>query len=212
MSLLERKAMTEEKKLPESQKNPWDLLDVLTSRVGKITALVGAIGGLVVGANQLISKSDTKGSTNPVALVHKAETGDSKPPVLSDCFRRDMIVEPKTVAISKWDSMMLKWTGQNDCPTTFSGNAYVTFKIKANDRVRIMPPYEECVSNDPSCWQPVSIDRGNVAGEVMSPRLYLISKPLGAPVDLGISWVVYNLEDKKQLRAGTVKITLLDDP
>jgi len=202
--------MTEEQKTPESQKNTWDLLDVLTSRVGKITALIGAITGLVVGANQFIPKSCTVDLKTLVGLVEEVKREAPKSPTLPDCFRHDMIVEPKTVAISKWDSMMLKWTGQNDCPTTL--NAYVTFKIKANNRVRIMPPYEDCVSNDPSCWQSVSIDRGNVAGEVWSPRLYPLSKPLGEPVDLGISWVIYNVEDKKQLRTGTVKITLQDDP
>ena len=69
MSLLERKPMAEEQKTPESQKNMWDLLDVLTSRIGKITPLVGGITGLVVGVYEFIPKNQTRAGPSPLVYL-----------------------------------------------------------------------------------------------------------------------------------------------
>ena len=199
--------MTEEKKTPESQKNTWDLLDVVTSRVGKITALIGAITGLVVGANQLIPKSDPVPKP-PVVPVEKVEKEAPKSPALSDCFKPNMIVGPETVAISKWNSMM-KLTGRNDCQTTL--HVYVTLKI-LDDRAQIMAD-AKCIPNDPSCEWPVeSIDSGDIHQKVFLPRLQLLSKPLGEPVKFPIKWIVRNVADQSILRGGHALITLQDDP
>lgn len=123
-----------------------------------------------------------------------------------------MTADPKTVSISKWDSMVLKLTGSNDCPEALS--IHVAFKA-ASDRVRIMSPVsDDCLSLDkPDCWEQTSLDRGVLDQKITPPRLKVLSRlPLGDPVTLRVNWIIYNVQTKGQLRAATEEIVLRDDP
>jgi hypothetical protein len=215
MSSLERESMPEEKQLLEPAKNTSDFLDVITGKVGKITLLLTTVAGLLTGVNQLFQIVPNPFKFNPPAVVEPKSTTPgvsvvSKPTALEDCFKPKMVVEPDTVSISKWESMILKLTGRNDCIKSLG--VHVAFKM-ASDRVRIMSPVGDCSTfTDSACWQTASIDSGALNQTVTTPRLYPLSNPLGNPLKLNINWMVYNADDQKLLRTEMVQITLRDDP
>lgn len=189
--------MSDEKKAPDSGKNTWDFLDVVTGKIGKITLLVGAVSALLTQVYPLIQGGSSLVKSEP----------EQRPP-LEGCLKPKLIV-PKTVSISEWDSMMLKLKGRNDCPQSL--NIYVTFKA-AGESVLIVPTMGDECRSQPECWEQKSLDSGDLDQIFTRPRLRFLKKPLGNPVKLSINWVVYNVHDNKILRADTAQITLRDDP
>ncbi len=185
--------MTNEKENSEPKKSSWDFLDVVTGRIGKITALVTTVV-LLLGAGEKLFN---------VLGIFKSEE------VVKDCFKLEMSY-PKTVPVSEWDSMDLVLKGRNDCQELL--DVHVAFKA-ASDRVRIESAFSDCLElTNPDCWEEKFLDLGDLDWKVTPPRLTPLNIPLGDPVKIDINWVVYNAETKKRLGADKAQFQLVDDP
>ena len=140
--------MSNEEKNSEPQKNSSDLLDMLTGRIGRITALVLALAGLLVAAEKFFEIG-----SNFLAMFKTEES-------VKDCFQVEMNYT-KTVSVRGWKSMPLSLTGRNDCRERLS--VHVAFKAKQLDKVRIGSPISDCLDPvDPHCWEETTIEKGEV--------------------------------------------------
>ena len=187
--------MNDEEKQPERKKKSSDLLGMLTGRIGKTTALLLALTGLIGAAENFFEISSR------VLEIFEAEK--------KTCFQARMSY-PKTVSVNGWQSMSLRLSGTNDCRERLG--VHIAFKAKRLNKVIIGSPVSTCVDPvDPSCWEVKYIEAGAVDAKFLAPHLEVLKKPLGDPIDLNINWVVYNVENRKRLDADAVQIQLTDD-
>lgn len=199
--------MTDEKENSGFKKSSWGFLDVITGRIGKIAALITAVVILLGAVEKFFNVWSNLfgiGSEEaPRVEVHP------EPKTLMDCFKLEMSY-PKTVPISKWDSMDLVLTGRNDCQQPL--DVHVAFKTASN-RIRIESAFSECLElSNPACWEEKILEPGDLRWKVTPPRLTPLKIPLGGPVKININWVIYNAVTKNRLGADTAQLQLVDDP
>lgn len=190
--------------MSESRKRKTDgtsegVLDVVTSRATKITLLIttcaALLGAAVTFRDQIVAIFGTE------------------PPTVSlpECFI-PTIEYPSPVVVNKWDSMKPLLTGRNDCRETLA--VYVAFKARRGETVQIEAPFgggSGCEAGNPECWEQFSPESGNQMMELTPPRLTLLKRPLGEPAVVQINWIVYAVDTRKQIRAGNLTISLVDD-
>ena len=115
--------MTPRKKDTESTKSAFDFVDLITGRIGKITALLTAIGGLALlvltQSEQILNKAIALG-------LYK----------LPPCVEVEPLMIPATVKYSEWDSMRLKLKGRNNCSTPLG--LFVTFVPRSSSEARFV--------------------------------------------------------------------------
>jgi hypothetical protein len=181
--------MTEQKKETEPTKGAFDVLDLITGRIGKITALLTALGGLALliltQSEQILNKLTALGLYTP-------------PP----CVQVDPLMIPATVKYSEWDNMKIKVKGRNNCSTPFG--LYVTFvpRIGSEPRFLLRVPHEdlpECkgrAQQEPKCWdpkKPVSRTNGDWEWYVLPPPLAPLSDPRRIE-KISLTWAVYDYD------------------
>ena len=182
----------------QPEKKPG-FLDLVTGKIGKISALIVAVGALLTGAEKvfkIFGGVDPKGPTEVVKL--------------KDCFEADLTY-PKEVSFNGWSSMSLRMSGANDCGETLIG--HVAFKAPRATSLRILAPFApeggDCTLANPDCWESITFTSGPVDYRVSVPEL----KRLGAltrAVPIDINWIVYS--DNKSILSGKARITVLADP
>lgn len=183
--------------MTDDPKQPSGILNTITGKIGKITAVCVALTAFLGALVQLTGLGKTVLSwMNPPVVVAPLD--------LRNCLDAQLSY-PDAVPLSKWSSMEMRLRGQNDCKATLA--VYVTFRGR-EDRVRLEPPFGD---TDPSCWEQKTLASGALDWKVSPPRLVPLKVPLGNKVRVDINWVVYNAETKMQVRADTASFWLEDD-
>jgi hypothetical protein len=196
--------MSENNQAP-SAGGPPGIVELITGKIGKVTALclaIVALGGAIGGVWTMGRRALQYIGLAP----HGTSVTDSK-----NCFQPQLMY-PGDVTLSKWDSMDLRLTGRNECKQTLA--VHVAFKGR-KDRVSIEPPFADssCTQADnPSCWEQKTLERGDVNWEVSPPVLTPLKKPLGERIRVDVNWIIYNAETRVQVHADTARIWLNDDP
>jgi hypothetical protein len=200
--------MTPRKKDTEPTKGAFDFVDLITGRIGKITALLTAIGGLALlvltQSEQILNKAIALG-------LYK----------LPPCVEVEPLMIPATVKYSEWDSMRLKLKGRNNCSTPLG--LFVTFVPRSSSEARFVlrVPHEdlpECkgrAPQEPRCWdpkKPVSSGKGNWEWEVLPPPLAQLSDPRRIE-KISITWYVYDYDapTKSAILVGNSTIEVHND-
>jgi hypothetical protein len=200
--------VTPREKKTEPTKGASDFVDLITGKIGKITALLTAIGGLVLliltNSEQILNKLTALGLYTP-------------PP----CVQVEPLKIPERVKYSEWDSMKIKLKGRNNCSTPFG--LYVTFVPNRASEARFVLriPHEdlpECkggAPQDPKCWdprKPVSKGKGDWECEIPPPPLARLSDPRSIE-NISITYYVYDYDapTKPAIRVGSVEIKVEND-
>jgi hypothetical protein len=200
--------VTAPEKETEPTKGVSDFINLITGKIGKITALLTAIGGLVLliltNSEQILNKLTALG-----LYTH--------PP----CVQVEPLIIPATVKYSEWDNMKMKLKGRNNCSTPFG--LYVTFIPRSASEARFVLriPHEdlpECkvgAPQDPKCWdpqKPVSKGKGDWECEIPPPPLARLSGPRSIEI-ISITYYVYDYDapTKPAIRVGSVEIKVEND-
>jgi hypothetical protein len=191
------------------RKGAFDVVDLVTGRIGKITALITAVGGLLL---LILNQSEQiRGKLISLNLYTPLE-----------CVQVDRLMMPDTVKYSEWDSMKIKLKGRNNCGAPLG--LYVTFVRRAASEPRFVlrAPHEdlpECkglaLSQEPKCWdqkKPVSIGKGDWEWDVLPPPLAQLSDPRRIE-KFAITWSVYDYDapTKPAIRIDTATIGIHND-
>jgi hypothetical protein len=196
--------MTERKNRVEPTKSAFDFVDLITGRIGKITALVVAIGSLAVGA--LTQWETFIGKLVEMGLY-------TRPP----CVQVNPLMIPATVKYSEWDNMKIQLKGRTNCSTPLG--LYVTFvrRTASEPRFVLRVPHEdlpECKGlaplQEPKCWdprKPISIGKGDWEWDVRPPPLAQLSDPRRIE-KISMTWAVhdYDAPTKPPIRVDTATI------
>jgi hypothetical protein len=154
---------------PDSPHSAFDLvIDRLTGRVGKVTALIVATGGLAI------------------AVLTQWEHGREQfaklfPP--PPCVVVAPAKFPSSVKLSEWDDIRVQLSGQNNCPGELG--LYVTFSRDESKNSSLfaigsrhidLPTCSNYLvaESEPRCWnpkKPVVIGKGPWTYPVLLPRL-----------------------------------------
>jgi len=200
--------VTAQEKKTEPTKGAFDFVDLITGKIGKITALLTAIGGLILliltNSEQILNKLTALG-----LYTH--------PP----CVQVEPLKIPERVKYSEWDNMKIKLKGRNNCSTPFG--LYVTFVPRSASEARFVLriPHEdlpECkggAPQDPKCWdprKPVSKGKGGWECEIPPPPLARLSDPRSIE-NISITYYVYDYDapTKPAIRVGSVEIKVEND-
>ncbi len=198
--------MTERKTKTEPTKSAFDFVDLITGRIGKITGLVVAIGGLAVAA-----------LTQWESVIDKlVELGWY---TRTECLQVDPPIFPATVVYSAWDNVMkMELKGRATCSNP--PGLYVTFiptRVKTESPLRLRVLHEELTEckgvlasfQEPRCWDPkipVASGKGPWNWVVHLPPLERVNDPPSVE-QIWIEWAVYKsdapnkpiLSDKAQV-------------
>jgi hypothetical protein len=186
-----------------------DFIERITSRIGKIAALVVAIGGLAVAA---VTQSESI-RAKLVAIGWYAP---------QPCVRIDSATFPETVKLSEWDRMKVNLQGRNNCATVLG--LYVTFFRDMHNKelfVLRVPhgDFPECkglaADLEPKCWnpkKPIVIGKGKWSWDVPLPPMERLSNPQRVERIL-VSWSVrdYDEPTKPAILADTAAIMVQSD-
>ena len=173
---------------PKSGDAGSSLLDTLTGKVGKITALVVGVAALLTAVQTLVKQL-------------KPPAPPPKPPVSeTSCLKAEMSV-PGSVTVRDWPRKMFILKGKNECVDSLQ--ARIEFAA-AGDRVRVEPPLQGGV------WMTVTVDSGDVDMKIMPPALTPLKLPLGGLVPIAIQWKAFN-PTGTTLRSGLMQVELQDD-
>ena len=203
--------MTAQKKETEPTKGASDFVGLITGKIGKITALLTAIGGLVLAIQ-----------TNSASILNLLTAlGLYTPYTPPPCVQVEPLMIPATVKYSEWDNMKMKLKGRNNCSTPFG--LYVTFVPRSASEARFVlrVPHEdlpECkggAPQDPKCWdprKPVSKGRGDWECEIPPPPLARLSDPRSIE-NISITYYVYDYDapTKPAIRVGSATIKVEND-
>ena len=199
--------MTKRQKNNEAAKSGFDVfMERITGRVGKITALVAALGGLVIAG---LTQSDQ-------IRAKLVSTGWYTP---RPCVSIDTTAFPATVKLSEWDNTTVTLHGSKNCTTDLG--LYVAFlRDIRNDQLFVVRPprgnYKECnaLRSDlfPNCWdfkKPLVNGKGEWSWNVPLPPLERLSDPHRVEKIL-VSWSVRDYDDpnKSPILADTAAITV----
>ena len=202
--------MTEQKKETEPTKGAFDFIDLITGRIGKITALLTALGGLALliltQSEQILNKLTALGLYTP-------------PP----CVQVDPLMIPATVKYSEWDNMNMKLKGRNNCSTPLG--LYVTFvrRTGVEPRFVLRVPHDDwpqckglTALQEPKCWdpkKPVSRGKGDWVWDIPPPPLVQLSDPRRIE-KITINWTVYDYDSptKPAFGTGNATIEVHNDP
>lgn len=201
--------MSAPKKDPEKSGSDW--IELVTGRIGKITALVGAIGGLLLLILTQIDKIQNEavrvGLYSPRPCVE---------------VNADHVVFPKTVKYSEWDNMRIRLKGRNNCNRPLG--LYVTFvrRTASEPRFILRVPHEELPEcrgkaplQEPKCWdpkKPVAIAKGDWEWATLPPPLSQLSDPRSIET-ISVTWEVrdYDEPTKPPIAVGSVPIEVTYD-
>jgi hypothetical protein len=185
-----------------------DWLDVVTGRIGKVSALVAAVGGLVV----LVLNQSAQIHEKLVAMKIL-----SAPP----CVEISRVVIPPTVRYSEWDNMRIKVEGRNNCDEPLG--LYVTFlpRTAENPSFRLRVPHEDdpdCSGTpavlEPKCWdpkKPVAIRKGEWQWEMLPPPLESLSDSWSTDT-ISVSWEVRDYDDpQRPIATDSAQIAVTND-
>jgi hypothetical protein len=201
--------VTAQEKQTEPGKGASDFVDLITGKIGKITALVTAIGGLVVAI-----------LTNAAPMVKLLSAVGLYTP--APCVQVEPLMVPTTVKYSEWDNMRIKLKGRSNCSTPFG--LYVTFVPRSASEARFVLrlPHEdlpECkgggAPQDPKCWdprKPVSKGKGDWECEIPPPPLARLSDPRSIE-NISVTYYVYDYDapTKPAIRVGSATIKVESD-
>jgi hypothetical protein len=179
------------------------LLDALTGKIAKITALVGAIGGLVVA---VFTQYDAIEKMVIKQFWH-------------DCLDLEALVVPDKVSYGDWSNVRFRLTGENRCPDTLG--IYVTYAhrpVSKDQPIRIarsvgedVPECKGLPLQEPKCWDfKIPLKRGKVDWSVLPPPLELLGT-LRDRMTIAMTWTVYNFDTKKAVRGDTTTIELVNN-
>jgi hypothetical protein len=183
--------MSTPKEGTEPEKGKPDWIELVTGRIGKISALVAALGGLLV----LI--------LNQFESVQKKAIG-MKLYSPGACVEVRQVVFPKTVKFSEWDAMRIRLIGFNSCDKPLG--LYVTFvrRTASEPRFILRVPHEElpeCRGKapllEPKCWdpkKPVAIGKGDWEWETLPPPLSQLSDPRSIET-IALTWEVRDYDE-----------------
>jgi hypothetical protein len=183
-----------------------NVFDLITGKIGKITAVAAAVAALGVAVNQMT------GTWQGIIGKFKAPPAASALPP-KRCVHAEL-VHPKAVHLSQWSAMELNLEVENHCEEEVV--AYVVFKIGGGGRIRIEPPFEGNPScgtdkDKPGCWDERMLEKGSFRWELTPPLLTSLQDRLGQSVPVAINWVVYNRKDGTQVSIGRAGLQLQDD-
>jgi hypothetical protein len=192
--------MTEQKKKTEPAKSA-DFIDLITGRIGKITALVAAVGVLVL---MILNKSDLILSKSEQVLGKLAALGLY---TRAPCVQVDAFIIPATVKYKEWENMTIKINGHNNCSITLDG--YVTFDRRTETGpwlIRFRLPHEELPEcrrqalqvplQEPTSWDamiPIWIGKGNWHWDLRAPPIEPMSDPRRVE-KIAITWRLHNYD------------------
>jgi len=178
------------------EKGNRDWLDMLTGRIGKIAALVTAVGGLI-----LLIISQVKEITKEGAWLASLFPRSSP----AACLEVKSIDLPETLAYDKWDGKNVVIRGTNTCERTIG--LYVAYPPRgATGEVRyvLRVPREEqpkckggAAVREPDCWDPQKpIARGDWTWQTYLPPLArLVDASAGEPEKLFVTMEVRNSDE-----------------
>ncbi len=207
--------MTEDKE-PGTGGKSSVFLDIMTSKIGKVGALIGAIAVVLsqaveVGTNfQAIQKS---------IFREKPKTG-SEVTAHSDCIKgADLLVQPDEVLYNKWRSdLTLKLTGAYTCKSNIL--AYVSFTAPKG-RLIIEPPFwssddsSACgrsLLQNPGCWGEITLDDSRKEWKIMHPNLRSLVDQLEFSETIPLKWDLMESASGTRLSTGTAQVTVKGDP
>lgn len=203
--------MSAQKNKPEKGGTDW--IELVTGRVGKITALAGAISALL--AVILTQFSDVQEKLKQFGVI-------SPPPPCVE-VKTDQVVFPNDVKYSEWDNMRIRLSGRNNCERPLG--LYVTFvrRTTKDPRFTLRVPYDdlaECTGKapllEPKCWdrkKPVAnIGKREWEWETPPPPLSRLSDSRSTETIL-VAWEVRDLDEpnKSPIAAGSAPIKVTYD-
>lgn len=193
--------MTERKEKAQPPKGGFSFIELVTGRIGKATALVAAVGGLVL---MILNKSESVLGASERVLGKLAALGlYTRPP----CVQVDEFTIPATVNYKEWENMTIKLNGHNNCSITLDG--YVSFDRRAETGpglFRFRLPHEELPEcrrqalqvplQEPTCWDamiPVSIGKGKWHWDLRAPPIETLSDPRRIE-KIAITWRLHDYD------------------
>ncbi len=184
-----------------TERTPSGAIELLTGRVGRITALIVAVAALLSAFMTL-----TQAGREVLALLRPAPSAARN----AACFEPSLTY-PKRVALAKWDDMDLQLTGRNNCKDGLP--VYVVFKGRKVS-LRIDPPFSaaDCRFDDASCWEQRRLDKGDVHWRLTPPILRSLQEPLSGPTRMDINWIVYSQDTRAIMAAQTARILIVNSP
>jgi len=194
-----------DKKAAAEGKRGW--IDIATSRITRITALVTAIG-LLVGA--IVKNLD------PLQDWWKKSPSASAP---RPCIEITGLETPKTVSFSDWEDMPVTVLGRNNCEQPLG--LYVTFLRRTGSDASFLlraprDDLAECRGASsvlvPHCWDPKKpVAKGDLQWKTLPPPL----KPLRDPSAKETIWFLWDVrnydEPDKPLATDSKKIEVTHD-
>jgi len=178
------------------------IVDRLTSRIGKISGLIGAIVVLATGIvklNQIVFPSAATSDESPGAMV---------PVEALQCVTADMIVPSVPVTLSGFSNAEFRLTGTNDCDSKFA--VHVAFKVVGTPSARFKTDCTSGAMPDPECWIRYTFGQGDIDLLLIPPELTVLGRPQTEPMAISVSWVIFT-QDLKQVEAKIASISVLDD-
>ena len=203
--------MTPRKKDTEPTKGAFDFVDLITGRIGKITALLAAIGGLVyvilTQSEQIFNKLTALGLYTP-----------------RPCVEVERLIVPEKIQYSEWKKKRMKITieGKNNCEAQLG--IYLTYmRDKDSESLfNLNVPYddwEECKGSNKAllqeriCWEtkkPLRRGKGAWVWDVILPELEQVGARPIEPVR--IKFEVNDYDDSTKIYwSGTLPIEVHND-
>jgi hypothetical protein len=179
--------MSDGKKRQSGSKSAFDkVIERLTGRMVKTTALIAAAGALVVAVKTHVGN-----------LSNVWPWGNRVTP--ASCVSVMAAPGPERIKASEWDGMKMHLYGRNDCDRPIG--IYVTYvrDTRPQRLFALRAPHgsePECrglsPELEPGCWyrkKPLSVGKGEWSWDVPSPPLELLSNP-GPSERIFIDWSV----------------------
>lgn len=163
-----------------------DLLDLVTGKVGKITALIAALTLVVTNLDTLVSKVQVVAKKLSPEEPLRSEPSATQPP--QSCVEIYKVSFPETIDYSQWDDHHISVTGRNNCNRDLG--LYVTFTHRVGSdppRVVLRSPYAdsfpECTGaaaqSQPKCWdqmKPIPIIEGRGQWDAPLPPVFRLGE------------------------------------
>lgn len=193
--------MATKKPKSPNERAPQGGAGLLSGKAAKITGGIALLAALATQVEQI--------STGVAKLWQRLS-----PPVVEACFTPKIAIEPVTVALKNWPRVQFRMTGRNTCKQKLE--VHVAYKTPLWETIYLEPPYKRteqaCIGYDnPECWEQNSIEGGASIDWVLTPPRLRPMAALPNPVTVGVNWIVFNTETRKQVHAGKTQITMKND-
>jgi hypothetical protein len=163
-----------------------DAFELLTGKVGKITALIAALTLVVTNLDTLVSKVQVLSSKLSPETTTPAEP--TTRPLQQSCVEIYKVEFPQEIAYSEWNDHFISVTGRNNCDRDLGLYLTFTHRVGAEPpRLVLRSPYAETFAECtgaaslslPKCWdqmKPIPIVEGRGRWDAPLPPAFRLGE------------------------------------